>query len=255
VFQGKPEELFTRAQSVMLTDTDSRFAYWKIDDEAEFVPESLDDEGIREQVVAEWRKLKAREAAQQRAADLAKVANDSESPLSEALAGQTITGKEDAPSISVLHPPSFSWLSKADPRMSPNPFMTPPPERTQLRNVPGRIGDSFMETVFGELSPHEAGVAHSVDKEYFYVVRVDDRTYGRFDNLDAFREQFMKEQLFAPYQFSDYPKLARGELQQYSTDWSKELFEKHGVEIIEKEESEEPADEEMAAQADYSSGY
>lgn len=100
-----------------------------------------------------------------------------------------------------------------------------------------------METVFDDVKPGEAGMAHSIDKKYFYVVKVLERTYGRFENLEAFREQFLKEQLFAPYQFSDYPKLAQGELQQYRTDWSKELFEKHGVEILEQEEPEPAADD------------
>ncbi len=254
-FNSRPEEVYSRAQSVVQTETESRFAYWKIDDQEEYVPESLSDEGIREQVVAEWRELKAREAAQTRAAELATLADGSEIVLSEALAGQTITGAEDAPSVSVLHPPSFSWLSKADPRMSPNPFMTPPPERTQLRNIPGRIGESFMEVVFDDLKPNDAGVAHSADMKYFYVVKVFDRTYGRFENIGAFREQFLKEQLFAPYQFSDYPKLAQGELQQYRTDWSKELFEKHGVEIIEQDEPEEQAEGEVTGQASGSSYY
>lgn len=245
-FTSRPQEIFTNAQSVVLTDTESRFAYWKIDDQEEYVPESLDDEGIREQVVEQWRELKAREAAQKRAVELAEQANGKDEDLSAILAGQTITGNEGSSSVSVVHPPSFSWMSKADPRMSPNPFMTPPPERTQLRTVPGRIADSFMETVFNELQPNEAGVAHSVDKDYFYVVKVIERTYGRSENLEAFREQFLKEQLFAPYQFSDYPKLAQGQLQQYRTDWSKELFEKHGVEIIEQEEPEPEPDGEFA---------
>ncbi|MCA9027218.1 MAG: hypothetical protein KDA86_18565 [Planctomycetaceae bacterium] len=253
-FTSRPEEIFTRAQSVVQPETESRYAYWKIDDQEEYVPESLDDEGIREQVITAWRELKAREKAQTRASELVNLANAADTNLSESLAGQTITGVESAPSVSVLHPPAFSWLSKADPRMSPNPFMTPPPVRTQLRNIPGRIGDSFMETVFDEVRPKEAGIAHSIDKDYFYVVKVLDRTYGQFENLEEFREQFLKERLFAPYQFSDYPKLAQGELQQYRTDWSKELFEKHGVEIIEQEEPKPTAEDDLAAE-DSSASY
>ncbi len=254
-FSSRPQEVYARAQSVVQPDTDSRFAYWKIDDQAEYVPESLSDRGIREQVVAEWRELKARDVAQARADELAKLADGSEALLSEALAGQTITGAEGSPSVSVLNPPAFSWMTKADPRMSPNPFMTPPPEMTRLRTIPGRIGESFMQTVFEDLQENAAGVAHSMDKEYYYVVKVFERTYGRFENIEQFREQFLSEQLFAPYQFSDYPKLAQGELQQYRTDWSKELFEKHGVEIIEREVPEPKIDEEMPDEEPISSAY
>lgn len=254
-FASRPEEVFTNAQSVVLPETESRFAFWKVDDQEEYVPEKLDDEGIREQVVEQWRELKAREAAQKRAAELAELAGDNEAVLSEALAGQTITGEEDAPSVSVVHPPSFSWMSKADPRMSPNPFMTPAPERTQLRTLPGRIGESFMETVFNELQPNETGVAHSVDKKYFYVVKVFERTYGLFEDLDAFRAQFMNEHLFAQFQFSDYQKLAQGQLMQYRTDWSKALFEKHHVEIIEQDEPKAEPDGEVADQGPDSTYY
>lgn len=245
VFTSEPREVF-RSRSVTHPETDSRFVYWKIEDRAEYEPESLSDPGIREQVVATWRELQAREKAQARAAELARTAAAADQPLSEIFAGQTVTGTADGPAISVLHPPSFSWLSKADPRLSPNPFTTPPPELTRLRNVPGRIGESFMETVFNELRPGEAGVAHSVDKDYFYVVRVHDRSYGRADDLAGFREAFLREPVFGQYFTSDYPKLAQGELASYQTDWSEALFQKHGAEIIPREHASETEEAETA---------
>ncbi len=241
VFRSAPREVY-RSQSVIDPETDSRFAYWKIDDQAEYVPESLSDPGIRDQVVDTWRELQAREKAKARAAQLAQMAEEADGPLSEVFAGQTVTGKPDGPAITVLHPAKFSWMTKADPRMSPNPFSTPPPQRTRLRNVPGRIGDSFMKTVFNETREGGVNVAHSIDKSYFYVVRVEERTYGRAKDLQAFREQFLREPVFAPYYASDYPKLAEAELREFQTDWSEALLKKHHVEIIKREPEPTPED-------------
>jgi len=241
-FNSEPREVF-RAVSVVQPQTESRFVYWKIDDQPEYVPESLDDPGIREQVVATWRELQAREQAKARADELARMAEEADKPLSEFFGDQTVTGKPDGPAITVLHPPSFSWLSKADPRMSPNPWSTPPPEMTRLRSVPGQIGESFMETVFDDLNVGEAGVAYSIDKDYYYVVRVDSRTYGRAADRAAFRERFLREPVFAPYYASDYPKLAQSKLVSMQTDWADALLDKYHVKILEDEPEPRPEEE------------
>ncbi|MBX3439536.1 MAG: hypothetical protein KF861_18760, partial [Planctomycetaceae bacterium] len=101
-----------------------------------------------------------------------------------------------------------------------------------LRSLPGRTSDSFMKAVFQEIKPGGVGVAHSVDMDYFYVVKVDERTYARSADLTAFRNRFLSEPVFAPYSASDYPKLAQNELFGYQTDWSDALLKKHHVEII-----------------------
>ncbi|MBX3439394.1 MAG: SurA N-terminal domain-containing protein, partial [Planctomycetaceae bacterium] len=88
VFTSAPQETY-RSRAVTHPETDSRFVYWKTDDQAEYVPESLSDPGIREQVVAAWRDLKAREKARTRATELARLASDKGQPLSESFAGQT----------------------------------------------------------------------------------------------------------------------------------------------------------------------
>ncbi|MGE0375927.1 MAG: hypothetical protein AB7I48_15805 [Planctomycetaceae bacterium] len=243
IFTSAPREVY-RARTVTHPESDSRFVYWKIEDQAEYEPQSLSDPGIREQVVRVWRELKARNQAKARAAELATIAGGADKPLSEVFADQTVTGTPDGPAISVLQPPRFSWMSKADPRLSPNPFAVPAPELTRLRSVPGHMGESFMKTVFQEIRPGEVGVAHSVDQDYFYVVRINDRTYGRAADLAGFRESFIHEPVFAPYYASDYPKLAQSTLGNYQTDWSELLLKKHHAEIIKREPEKEAAAEE-----------
>ena len=240
VFNSTPTITYS-AQSVLDIESGSRFVYWKIEDAEAYQPESLESPGIREQVVNAWRELQARENAKQRAEELAKQAEGIDKPLSEILAETTVTGEADGQAVSVIHPPRFSWLTRANPQMSPNPFNRPAPQRTQLRTVPGLVGVQFMETVFNELREGEVGVTHSVDKSHYYVVRIDERTYGTSEDMQAFRDRFTREPLFAPFGFSDYAKLADAEQRQYRTNWADELFEKHGVDFsgLERQRAEE----------------
>jgi hypothetical protein len=227
-FSMAPSSLY-QARQVMDIETGSRFVFWKVEDVASYVPQSLDDPGIREQVVKAWRQLQAREKARARAQELAKQADGVETPLSEIFAGATVTGKEGADAVSIVQPPKFSWLSAPSAQMSPNPFNRPMPTMTELRTVPGDVGEEFMRTVFNELDPGEAGVAHSYDMEYFYVVKVIDRSYGNSPDEQAFRERFVSQPVFDQFGFSDYFKLAAGKLAQYQTNWADELFQRHNV--------------------------
>lgn len=230
VFSSSATSLYS-TQSVLEIESGSRFVYWKTEDAAAYEPDSLEAPGIREQVVRTWRELQAREQAQKRADELAKQASGIDKPLSEVLAGATVTGDPEGQAVTVVHPPRFSWLSRANPQMSPNPFNQPAPQRTELRTVPGMIGDQFMDTAFNQLQPGEVGVTHSVDKAYYYVVKVEDRSYGTSEDVQAFRERFTREPLFAPFGFSDYAKLANAALNQYRTNWAEELFERHKVDF------------------------
>lgn len=233
-FTTSPTQLLQPVR-VVDPETESRFVYWKTADVAEYRPEDLSRPEIRQQVLDTWRSLQARERARKRAEELSRLADDPAKPLSEVFAGQTVTGAADSPAVSVLHPAPFAWLKTADPRLSPNPWDRPAPELSELPAVPGRIGDRFMETVFDELAPGEAGVAHSFDTDYYYVVRVDAHNLADAPDLQAFRERFLREPLFDAAQWSDYGKLALNELRQYQSDWSEELFRRHQVTIVDRE--------------------
>jgi hypothetical protein len=227
-FSMPPSSLF-QARQVMDIETGSRFVFWKVEDVPAYVPENLDDPGIREQVVKAWQQLQARENARARAQELAKQADGVDKPLSEIFAEATVTGQDGADAISVVQPPRFSWLSAPSAEMSPNPFNRPMPTMTALRTVPGDVGEEFMRTVFDRLDPGEAGVAHSYDMEYFYVVKILERSYGNSPDQQAFRERFITQPVFDQFGFSDYFKLAARELAQYQTNWADELFRRHNV--------------------------
>jgi len=237
-FNAAPTDLY-RAEQAIDIETGSRFVFWKTEDVASYIPESLDSPGIREQVVQTWRELQARKRAEERAEELAKQANGIDKPLGEILAGETVTGKEGGQAITVVHPPKFSWLSAPNAQMSPNPFNRPAPILTELRTVPGDVGGEFMEEVFDDLQPGEAGVAHSFDMQYYYVVQVDERSYGTSPNREVFRERFTMQPVFDQFGLSDYSKLASRELQQYQTNWAEELFKRHHVVFSEQLEDSE----------------
>ncbi len=228
VFTAGPEELY-RAQKAVDPQTDSQFVYWKIEDVESFLPEDMSDPQIRQQVVDAWRLQKAEELALARAEVIAKKVRGSDEELSVVLANETVSGAEGSPQLAVIHPPSFSWLTVADPRLSTNPFNTPPPRLTELPSVPGLIGQEFMEVAFNEIQPGQVGVAHSFDKDYVYVIKVGERRLGDSGDPERFRKEFLTQPLFGPAQFTDYGKLAMAKSGEYRTDWSRELFEKHKV--------------------------
>ena len=225
-FGAGPTELF-RPETVLEIESGSRFVFWKIADEEAYEPTSLDDPGIREQVVRAWRELKARKLAKARAEELAEAAEGSELPLSEVFAATTVTGAEESQVVSVVHPPRFSWLSSSN--VTPLSLYQPPPTRTVLRSIPGQVGDDFMRTVVNDLQKGEVGVTHSYDQAYFYVVRVEDRSYGFSPDFESFRDRFTDERVFA--NFGPYWGLARQELGQYGVNWAQELFARHNVDF------------------------
>ncbi|MCH7990405.1 MAG: hypothetical protein IID46_14790, partial [Planctomycetes bacterium] len=85
-------EVFSASRAV--ADSGNQFAYWKTEDIESFVPETLDEPGIREQVLHAWKMGKAREKVQKRAEELAEIVRNSETEMSEALKEETLTGKE-----------------------------------------------------------------------------------------------------------------------------------------------------------------
>ena len=236
-FGAGATELF-RPETVLEIDSGSLFVFWKIDDKESYEPLSLDEPGIRDQVVRTWRELRAREKAHKRAEELAKQAEGVDKPLSEIFAETTITGNEGDQVVAVVHPPRFSWLSPPD--VPPTSGFRPPPTRTQLRSLPGQIGDEFMKTVVDDLRTGEVGVTHSYDQAYYYVVRVEDRSYGFSPDFESFRERFASEPVFAPYGylFSDYSALANAELSKYDSGWAQDLFERHNADFSRLDEQE-----------------
>jgi hypothetical protein len=173
---------------------DKTYAYWKTADIPSKVPDFAD---VKTQVAEAWKFFQARPRAQKRAEELAELVQTSNKPITEALSGQTITGKDDSPAVVVKTTPPFSWLSM--PRNLPFQFnqgFTPP----TISVVDGvrQPGDAFMKKVFEDLKVGDTGVAPNGPRSDFYVVHVRERDTEKNpdgDNLAlrALQDRFLLE--------------------------------------------------------------
>lgn len=234
--QSNPEDL-NRADIAASTVTDSRFVYWKVGDYEAEEPESLDDDGVREQVVEAWRQEQARTSARNRAEELLTLIRGSEGDMEAALAGQTTTGDVDADALVVVPTGEFRWLS--DPRAPrPDPFFSSP----QIRDPNGvtNAGPDFMDKVFNDLAPGEVGIAANLDRSEYYLVKILERTPWGEEEEDVFRQEFLAQPIFESFSgfnlgfdFSSvYQRLGAAEVMRYRHDWVEQLWEKHDAKLL-----------------------
>ncbi len=221
---------------------DKRYSWWKIEDVAQHVPK-WDDKGIRELVLSGWKSVKARQLAEQRAEQLAALAQAKPGEaLAAAFSGQTVTGDAAGDAVVVRETPRFSWLTTSgsvpnDPDLSG--FMAP--RRSIITGVQ-QAGDDFMKTVFEQLKNNEVGVAPNSDRSVYYVVQVRDRDGTEppptdvegFQTTDDLRKQFLStlnaDQGLAarPYNIMMFNNFRR--VQQ---DWQRAFDQRYGVEMDE----------------------
>lgn len=137
------------------------YLFWKTDEEKEETPK-FKDEGMRDQVLREWKKIEARKLALAEAEKLAKEAGEADKPLAEVFA--------DMSKWYVVTPPDFSWMKIDNVSMSYNP-------RPVISAVDGVeiAGPEFMKTVFG-LEPGKVGSAMNDPQTVAYVIQVKEFT-------------------------------------------------------------------------------
>jgi len=227
----------TRAQDPLSNDV---YVFWKVEDIDEHVPAFAD---VKDQVLAAWKMQEARPLAEKRARELADKISKSQQPLTEALAGETITGKPDGLSVTVQVTAPFSWLRESAAR-STNPFApSPAPE---ISEVPGvtNAGPKFMNAVFNELQPGETGVVANDDRSVYYAVKVVERTPGTPEEIEKMRAEFQEEwkSLFG-VQFSGfrlfstpYEDLALVEQRRTFVAWVEQLEKEYAVEYTAPEQ-------------------
>jgi len=227
--------------------TQSWFAAWKLAERDPYVPLTLDEERVREQVTKSWRELQAREKAKARAEELVAKASATDQPMTVSLAETPITGQTGGLLLTVSETPEFSWLSTSS-ALQANPFFPDPP---QIHDPPGveKAGEDFMRTVFDELSPGETGTATNIDRSVYYVVRIVSRTPAPTDEtqLEQFRERFLREPVFEYDELlarfgidrpSPYEYLAVGETMRDEPNWIRGpdgLWGRHGAQLVGRE--------------------
>jgi hypothetical protein len=233
VFSTSPADLF-RPRMVESTGpggaVEDTYLYWKLAHEEGYIPEDLGEPVIREQVTQTWRELKARDAAEKRARQIAEKVRSSEKPMMELLADETVTGKPDDPVLSLTETGQFSWMRQSV-VPSPNPFqrfdIVP-----QLGSVAGleEVGEDFMETVFEDLKPGDVGVAPSRDRDYYYVVQVNNRIPSDDEQWDIVRNNFLAGQ------YSQLEDRMSSELMAANLpNWPEQLMEKYDVRFLQPE--------------------
>ncbi len=207
--------------------TSSGYAFWKLADKAAYAPQSLDAEKeLRDQVTEAWRKLQAQPKAKARAEELAKQIRESDKPMPEALAETTVTGQDGSLFVTIRSTGDFSWMNR--------PIVPPTSLQQNSSVVPSVVpgvdepGADFFKTVFDEMQVGDVKVLPNKDQSAFYVIKILNRTPSTPEELEKFREDFIKSGLQPAY-----GSLAQRTLSEYSTDWFNDFFEEHEVVVME----------------------
>ena len=207
-------------------NTGNLYVYWKIEDAPAHVA-TLDEPGVKEQVLNAWKQKEAQPLAKKRADELAAIVRKAQGSMTEALKGQTVAGDKESSELLVQETPEFTWLRESSAQPG-NPFAAKPPPRISELPVVDKAGDDFMRTVFDELKLNEVGVAVNADRTVYYVAKVVYRN-------QADREAFMKTPLFGAdammgFSFNTpYDQLAAREQQLVRNRFVKDLDKKFGV--------------------------
>jgi len=171
--------------------TKNRFAYWVTERDEAHVPK-FDEEGIRDQVVKAWKLTQAVPKAEERAKILAKAAEGKK--LTEALAGETVTGDKEGQALTVLAPEGkishFTMSGASVPGL--NPFQGGN-ERLELSQIAGleKLGDDFF-TGIDKLKPGQTAALPNFDRSAFIVVHIAEREDIATDEDAPQRTDFMK---------------------------------------------------------------
>ena len=188
VFEQVPKDRPEIAQ-----DTEGNYyLFWKTDEAEETVPE-LNDEGVRERMLREWKKIEARSLARNRADAMAEEARKAKKPLNEVFAGRA--------DVVVTESEPFSWLTYG----AIQPWMAyGPPSISGVRGV-DTPGNDFMRAVF-DLDKGEVGTAMNHPQTVAYVVRVTDSN----PLPDVLWSQFLSESYFSYFRAA-WPDQSRAE--------------------------------------------
>ncbi len=191
---------------------------WKVQDVPVHIP-TLDEPGIREQVVKAWKRQEALPLAKKRAGELAAKASGGDKDFAEVLEGETVTGDPKSPALIVsTQSPEFSFYEESS---APRSMFG---QATEVRlgnpivvNNPGR---KFMQVVFDRLGVGEAGEALNDDASVYYVVKVLARR-------EADREAFKNAPLFD--RSSAYAQVARNDRDEALREYTSRLGEKYAI--------------------------
>lgn len=238
-FQSAAQDLFTTSPKDILSfrqaddfgrpgETAERFIYCKLEHLDSFIPEDMTDERVRADVVAAWRRIKARELARKRAEELVKKVRGSDQPMMDLLSAETVTGKEGSEPLLLRRSGQFSWMRQSSaPAMGlQQPDMTP--ELSQPL-APEQVGEDFMKVVFDELGVNDVGVAPGEDHDVFYAVKIETRIPSTPEEWEIARTNFLAGGMQAETAERTMIRELRSEVMPY---WPDQLFRKYDVQFL-----------------------
>ncbi|MBL8819790.1 MAG: hypothetical protein JNL58_27440 [Planctomyces sp.] len=245
-FNSRLEELYYTARRATANSFDpdggeTHYAWWVIDSSETFIP-TLDQPGIKEEVVLTWKRMKARELAKKRAEELAALVkagvekpDDQKVPMSTSLEGQTITGKETSAKLAVRQTQQFSWLEQdiqslinrnSEPRANLATIRFEGETDSYIRYA----GNDFMRVVFDEIPNNGVGVVPDALLSQYYVVEVKDRTPDVNAGEEALQQRFLAEG--KQFGFAASPVLSesqRSVARPVVVEWVKAMWKKYGI--------------------------
>lgn len=195
-------EGLSKWRAAVSSDAKAVYLFWKSDEEKEHSPK-FTDEGVREEVLRQWKLIQARDLAMKQAEKWAGEAkNNPDKTLKQIFA--------DRPDARVARPTPFTWITLGNVASNMMP-------RAEISTVSGveMAGDDFMRTVF-RLKPGEAGAAFNAPQTVVYVVRP-----SQFSPDHKTRWQDFQKEPFGRYASAgqdDWMRTARAWLEEIQKD-------------------------------------
>lgn len=223
-----------------LAADESHYVWWITQFSPSHVPE-LDDDGIRDEVILELKRQRAREVVQKRGEELAELirkglaaeSEEQEPPsVSDLLQEQTLLNAEGSAAVVVRGTQLFSWFEEeltpqmnfqqqASLRLSTIYFADGAGEAVRF------AGNDFMKAVFDDLGDGEVGVIPDEMRRSYYVAHVSDRIADE----PVMRQMFLQAGA-APggFQRGGLPQLVSAEVRQPTMlEWTRSLWNRYGI--------------------------
>ena len=233
-------QLYQPVRTGSRPDTGDGFAVWKTD-QRYAAEQELTDPGVREAVVAAYKRREAAKLALERAEELAAEASQEGVTLADAVAGQAAAGPapavaegedvdEDAPAELEVEPTGpFPRLRLTRQGGQFGQFLPPVPAPARVPGV-GDASDEFLDAAFGTLTPGEAAAAANMDGDVVYVLELNDRTPDGEGLKDLYAD-FLRDAATNPGVYARVNERAAYDSQRAFIDG---LFEKYGVSGLER---------------------
>lgn len=226
--------------------TESHYVYWAVEFVEPHIP-TLDEPGVRDQVILAFKRAKARELvagtgedSQGRAEELAQKVRDGlaqegdeRQTMAATLEPESITGKEGSATLTVRSSQPFSWLRQS--QAPANSFQQrPQAEMSRIRFADGfstleGIDQEFMKTIFEDMNDEDVKVVPNYDRTSYFIVHVNNRFPTKDQGMDGLRERFAREGQM-DFMASPVPGLMSGEVVgPVIVEWEKKIWLKYDV--------------------------